>query len=134
MQRHRTPLARPGLTIIELMFVIIIIGIIGGVVTYNLVGAADSAKIATTKTSMQTIKAALDAYRAEYSSYPPTGLGLGILVQLNKFQTLPQDSWNRPFEYFSPTLESPSGFLLVSYGADTQPNTTDDIKFTDGTP
>ena len=64
---------RTGFTILELMVVIVIMGILGGILTINLVGAADRAKVGATKTSMKAVKAALTMYQTQYSSYPPTG-------------------------------------------------------------
>lgn len=125
-QRH----ALPGFTIIELMFVILIIAILGGIVAYNFVGASDKAKVAVTQASMKTIKGALSQYRAAYSSYPPTALGLNALVIDKSLTALPQDSWGMDFDYYSPTPSQPSGYELVSYGGDRIPNTADDIRVT----
>jgi general secretion pathway protein G len=124
------PNALPGFTIIELMFVILIIAIIGGIVAYNFVGAADKAKASATQASMKTVKGALSQYRAQYNSYPPTALGLNALVLDKLLTAMPQDSWGKDFDYYSPTSSQPSGYELISYGGDGQPNTADDIRVT----
>lgn len=126
--RASRPLARPGFTIIELMFVILIIAVLGGIVAYNFAGAADKAKVASTQASMKTIQGALSQYRAQYNTYPPTTLGLGVLVTEKILTAAPQDSWQKDFDYYSPTSSQPSGYELISYGPDTQPNTADDIR------
>lgn len=129
--RVRPHLAAPrGFTIVELMFVILIIAILGGVVAFNFGGIAEKAKVETTKTSMNTIKSALSQYRTQYNSYPPTALGVQILVVEKFFDKDLIDSWGVPFDYYSPTINDPNGFALISYGPDKQPNTADDITLT----
>ena len=115
---------RLGFTLLELMVVIVIIGILGGILTINLVGAADKAKIAATESSMKTIKAALTMYQTQYSSYPPTG-SLDILHSENLIKKEMVDAWNMLFDYYSPTQNS--AFAIISAGPDKQFETEDDI-------
>jgi general secretion pathway protein G len=122
--------AMRGFTIVELMFVILIIAILGGVVAFNFGGIAERAKVETTKTSMATIKGALAQYRTQYNSYPPTALGVQILVVEKIFDKELIDSWGVPFDYYSPTINDPNGFALISYGPDKMPNSADDITLT----
>lgn len=115
---------RLGFTILELMVVIVIMGVLGGILTINLVGAADKAKIAATKTSMKTVKSALAMYRTEYAEYPPTG-SLELLRAENMITKEMVDSWGVLFDYYSPTQNS--AFAIISAGPDKQFETDDDI-------
>ncbi len=117
--------ARPGFSILEVIFVLVIIGIIGSIVGYNLIGMADKAKIDATRQSMGVVQGALKSYYIEYSAYPPTGL-LQTLVDSKRLEKMPMDAWNRPFEYYSPTTSYP--YSIVSAGPDGQTQTPDDIE------
>lgn len=133
---RRTPIARSGFgfTLLELMFVIIIIGVLGAIVGYNLLGAADRAKEAATKTSMDIVKKALNTYRAQYNVYPDMTVGLQVLVQDRLLEKYPKDGWERELEYYSPTQTYPLGFELLSRGQDGVSGTADDIRFTPEAP
>ncbi len=115
---------RLGFTLLELMVVIVIMGILGGILTINLVGAADKAKVAATQSSMKTIKSALTMYYTQYSEYPPTG-SLDILHAENLIKKEMIDSWGMLFDYYSPTQNA--AFAIISAGPDKQFETEDDI-------
>lgn len=116
-----------GFTILELLAVIAIIAILGTIVTINLVGAQDKARITKSKADMKTIAGALDLYRGQYGIYPPTGQ-LGVLVTENIIKNVPKDAWQREFGYFSPGSYGGVNydFILVSGGPD-QNSDTDDL-------
>ncbi len=128
MNRLRTT-AR-GFTVLEIMFVLIIIGVIGAIVGYNLLGQAEKAKEQATRTSMDVVKKALITYRATYNSYPTTDIGLQALVQDKLLLEHPRDGWSKELEYYAPTPTFPNGFELISAGPDMVSGTADDIKFT----
>lgn len=119
-----------GFSLLELMFVIIIIGVLAAVVGYNLLGAADKAKESATRSSMNTVKSALNTYRATYNVYPDVQLGLQVLVADRLIEKYPKDGWGRDLEYYSPTPAFPNGFELLSGGADMVSGTADDIRVT----
>lgn len=119
-----------GFSLLELMFVIIIIGVLSAVVGYNLLGAADKAKQSATMTSMDIVKKALNTYRATYNVYPDTSIGLQVLVSDKLIEKFPKDGWNKDLEYYSPTQSSPLGFELLSAGPDLTSGTADDLRVT----
>jgi general secretion pathway protein G len=124
-----------GFSLIELMAVIIIIGVLGAIVTISMGGATERAKIAATKSSMATVKSALNIYRGTYNTFPDsTSAGLQVLVQDKYIEKLPKDGWNRDIEYYAPTQEYPNGFELLSAGPDLVSGTGDDIRMTPETP
>lgn len=104
---------RRGFTIVEVLIVLVIIGLIGGIVALNFVGAADKARVDTTKTSMDSIRSAMSLYRGTYGVYPADMQQLinENLIQANKAR----DAWGRGFQIFPSETEA---YELVSYGAD----------------
>lgn len=65
--------AERGFTLVELIVVIVIIGIVAGLVTANLIGARQRARDAQRKSDLRQIQAALELYRADAGAYPSTG-------------------------------------------------------------
>ncbi|MBL8746115.1 MAG: type II secretion system protein GspG [Phycisphaerae bacterium] len=128
--RMKTARRAPGFSLLELMFVIIIIGVLASVVGYNLLGAADRAKQSATLTSMDIVKKALNTYRATYNVYPDVQSGLQVLVTDKLIEKFPKDGWQRDLEYYSPTPSFPNGFELISAGPDMVSGTADDIRVT----
>ena len=124
-----TRLHARGFSLLELTLVIAIMGVLMAIAAVNLIGGADDAKIQATKSSMRTIKDALQSYQTRNNSYPPT---LATLItgtsQLQLGADL--DSWDQPF-YYSPVgrngAPKEQGFTLISGGPDTQMGTEDDI-------
>lgn len=120
-----------GFSLLELMFVLVIIGVLGGIVTYNLVNAGTRARISATEASMRTIAGALKNYAVAYGQYPPTGSGLTMLLNdrpplINPGDT--QDAWDREFDYYSPAEQYE--FAIISAGPDGEFGTADDIMWT----
>ncbi len=119
---------RRGFTILEVMIVLVIIGLIGAIVTVNLVGVSDKARIKQTEASMEQVVAALKLYRSEHGSYPiGTGQGaLDVLVAENLLEESPVDGWNRPFEYYSGGVR----YQIISLGPDLESDADDIIEET----
>lgn len=117
-----------GFTLIELMIVLVIIGVLAGIAVYNFAGAADKAKKDSTMTRMKMIQGALSTYYAQYSSFPPSGVGMQPLLAEKLLKAdAANDMWGRPFAYYSP---APGGaaYMLVSAGSDGIPETEDDLR------
>lgn len=112
-------------SMLELTFVIVIIGVIMSVAVFAFGAQATRAKAGATKATMNIIKQALTQYNLQENSYPPTLAGLipGYIERKNKLS----DGWNREF-YYEPTgLDAERPFQLRSLGADGLSGTTDDI-------
>ena len=115
-----------GFSLIELMIVILIMGVLMGIVGFNLVGQAEKAKISATKTTMNTVADALRQYKVEYNRYPPhMDPGLRVLVTERLIEGI-EDSWDQELYYFAP---GPNGepYELGSNGPDQEYGTADDI-------
>jgi general secretion pathway protein G len=129
----RTRLLRAGFTLIEVMVVIVVIAILATLVAPNVFRHVGSAKDATTRSQIEMLGAALDAYRLDVGRYPSTAEGLDALwtqpsdlpagVWRGPYlkKTVPPDPWQHPYIYRSPATESRTGYDLLSLGADGKP-------------
>ena len=106
--------AEHGFTLVELMVVIVIIGLLAAIVTFNVLPLGDRGKITKAKADIATIEGALDLYKLQNDGYPTTTDGLQALVSppadadASKYQRggyikkLPNDPWGRPYLYAAP--------------------------------
>jgi len=117
-----------GMTLIEVLVVIVIIGMIAALVVPNVIGQSDRARVDLAHTNIQSIANALDLYRLDNGRYPTTQEGLRALVERpvsarnwnpeGYLREVPTDPWGNPYQYISPGSGSP--FDLLSLGADGQ--------------
>jgi general secretion pathway protein G len=119
--------AARGMTLIEIMVVIVILGLIATAVAVNVAGQAEQARIRRAKSDVQRIAAeGIEAYRVMKGRYPSTEEGLGVLIQEkflkpNKEGGKLVDPWDRDYVYLFPGQTHPEAFDVKSYGADGQP-------------
>ncbi|RME21871.1 MAG: type II secretion system protein GspG [Deltaproteobacteria bacterium] len=119
MKRERNYLAaRAGMTLIEIMVVIAIMGMMATLITVYFVRQQEQAKVDGTKIQLRNIEDALDAYKIKNGSYPSTEEGLQALVTQEIMKELPKDMWGREFIYIRHNSRS---YTLKSLGADGQP-------------
>lgn len=117
-----------GFTLVELMVVIVIIGLLATVVIVNVLPSQDRAMKEKAKADIALIEQAVEMYRLENFNYPP---GLDALrtppseaAQTGRYRQggylkrLPNDPWDRPYQYRAPGRDGP--FEVFSYGADGQ--------------
>ena len=64
-----------GFTLIELLVVLIILGILGSIVTVNIVGTRNLAIKKSCRATAENIAAAVEQYYADNSTYPATSTG-----------------------------------------------------------
>jgi len=126
--RHRTQRAAiRGMTLIEILVVLVLIGIVLGIVGGNFIGRGEKAKADAAKVEIGQIAQALDLYKLEVGRYPTTQEGLQALVSAPtgtgnwngpywKKAALPKDPWNNEYRYVSPAQNAP--FEIISLGAD----------------
>jgi general secretion pathway protein G len=122
-----------GMTLIEIMVVLVILGMIAAAVAVNVVGAQQKAEIKQAKTDVQNIAGqGVDAYRVMKGHYPSTEEGLKVLIQegflkANNAEGDLKDPWGKAYVYLYPGTAHPDGFDVKSNGPDGQPGTQDDI-------
>ena len=124
--KQRTRRAERGMTLIEIMVVIVIIGLVASAVAVNVVGRLGEAKTKQAETDVRNIASqGVDAFRVMRGHYPSTEEGLNALI-LEKFVKANKngklvDPWGRDYIYLYPGQAHPDGFDVKSYGADGQP-------------
>jgi len=119
LHRKRRALAR-GMTLIEIMVVLVIIGLIAGAVAVNVMGRLDEAKVTQAKTDLHTIENCLDLYKLDKGRYPTTEEGLQAVVAAGKCKNV-RDPWKNDYVYLYPGQVHPESFDIKSYGADGKP-------------
>lgn len=119
--RKRSRHSQRGMTLIEIMVVLVILGMIAGAIGFNVVANLKEANIRTAKTEVKTLANAIDLYRIKKGSLPD---GLAQLVP-NEVRELRKDPWQ--MEY---VLVKSGGddFEVISYGPDKSQGGADDIS------
>jgi general secretion pathway protein G len=124
----RRPLASPaGFTLIEILVVVFIIGLLATIVSVNVIGQTDNARITKAKADLKEIEQGLHLYKLDNGIYPTTDQGLAALVQKptsgpqprkynaeGYIQNIPEDPWGSPYVY----LSDGQTFVLRCFGAD----------------
>jgi general secretion pathway protein G len=119
--------AERGMTLIEILVVMVILGLIATAVAVNVVGSAERARIDRAKTDVQRIASdGIEAFKVMRGRYPTTEEGLKLLVdgrflKPNSKDGKILDPWQREYVYLYPGQAHPDAFDVKSYGADGQP-------------
>ena len=113
-----------GMTLIEIMVVLVILGLIAGAIGYNVFGQLKEAQIKTAKLDLGSISNAVDLYHVETGQWPDS---LGQLVP--KFvKDLHKDPWGQEYAY----IKTGDGYDIYSYGPDKAQGGGDDITMHGG--
>jgi general secretion pathway protein G len=116
-----------GMTLIEILVVLVLIGIVLGIVGGNFIGKGEKAKADAAKIEIGQISQTLDLYKLEVGRYPSSQEGLQALISAPagvsnwngpywKKSAVPKDPWGNEYRYVSPG--SKGAYEIVSLGAD----------------
>jgi general secretion pathway protein G len=119
--------AARGMTLIEILVVLVLIGVVLGIVGGNFIGKGEKAKADAAKIEISQIAQTLDLYKLEIGRYPTTQEGLQALLTAPagtsnwngpywKNGKLPKDPWGNDYRYTAPG--SHGAYDIMSYGAD----------------
>ena len=134
---NRASKSTAGMTLLEIIIVVALLGTLGVYLITNLTQQADTAKIDQTKLAIGNIRQALQLYRVHMKKYPTTDAGLQVLLENpgdkrwrgpyidNPNKIL--DPWDAEFEYESDGRT----FKIMSAGPDFDMGTDDDIVWPD---
>ncbi len=103
-----------GMTLIEIMVVITILGLIMAAVGVAVIPKLDEAKQETARLDIANINQALKLYYTKKGKYPDTGTGLRALVDTNNLERIPTDPWGKEYVYMNEGGKP----VIISYGAD----------------
>jgi general secretion pathway protein G len=126
---------RSGFTLLELLLVLAILVVLGGIVLVNFGGAQDEANVKTTISQLNSLKQAVQFYQIRMNSLPKSldelKDGPSDSAKKSKWtgpiiERIPEDAWGNSINY---TLKGNS-YELRSGGLDGQMNTDDDIIVT----
>ncbi len=109
---HRHHLgARPqrGVTLLEMLVVLVIIALLAGLVGVRLLSQVDRSKAVAAKAQVESLKSAIESLRADIGRLPTADEGLTLLMEAppemaNWFgpyidAALPSDPWGRPYRF-----------------------------------
>ncbi len=119
-----------GVTLIEMLVVVTIIGLFVALVGPGLWKKADTAKITAVRAQIQNFMTALGAYKLDTGTFPTTEQGLAALrvkpADVNQWagpympQDIPKDPWGHDYVYRYPGEHGDEPDIL-SLGLDGQP-------------
>src|SRR6187402_2780160 len=69
-----------GFTLIEIMVVVVIIGLLAAVVTQQLMGNVDDARVSKARQDIRALETSLTLYKLDNFRYPTSEQGLAALV------------------------------------------------------
>lgn len=135
---------RTGLTLMEVMLVLVILGILASMAAMFLSGAQKDAMRRATATEISTFETALKQYHLAMFQYPSGQDGLQALVtqpsgDQNNRWTGPyiepdndlKDPWMNEYDIEFPMINGSQGIIIRSAGPDGAMNTEDDITSND---
>jgi len=119
-----------GFSLMELMIVLIILGLLGSLVAPKLFSKVSSSKKKTAVAQMQMFETAIDTYRLDIGSVPPSLEALRTSDNPNWDgpylpKSIPLDPWGKEYIYTIPG-ENGLPFTLMSYGLDGEPGGEDE--------
>jgi general secretion pathway protein G len=116
-RRFKGRRAPRGMTLIEIMVVLVILGLIAGAVTVAVIPRINEARVDRTKLDIAQLENGLKLYYARTGKYPDTATGFKALLDMQIVDKAPKDAWGNDYVYL---LESGRP-VITSYGADGAP-------------
>ena len=119
--------AERGMTLIEIMVVITILGLIAAAVAVNVVGRMSEARIKQAKVDISNItNNGIDAYKVSKGRFPTSEEGIPALIKEgflkpNSSDGHLKDPWGHDYVYLYPGQAHPDSYDVKSYGADGAP-------------
>lgn len=117
---------RRGMTLVEVLAVVVILGLIATTLTLSFRGQVGRAKKELAKTGIGVLVNAIETYALETGALPTMDAGLEVLTIAPPSRGEPflkadklLDPWGHPYLYVSPGPLS--AYQVLSYGADGRP-------------
>ncbi len=110
-----------GMTLIEIMVVLVILGMVMGAIGWNVMGQLKDANIKTATLDAKAIANAIDMYQIKHSKMPDS---LDQLVP-SELREVRKDPWQNAYVFVK---SGETGYEVVSYGPDKVQGGGDDIS------
>lgn len=129
-------ITRSAFTLVEIIAVLVILSLLAAVAIKNVTGKIDKAKVMQTKVNLAALHEAVMQFKLDTGRYPTEEEGLMALLEeptdvMNwepggylQSTGLPIDGWNHEF-IFQLYPDSGKPFVIISYGADDEPEGED---------
>jgi len=123
-RRSRPGLASPGMTLVEIMIVVIIMALIATGVAFAVIPMLGEARSTQTSTDMRVIQGAVTLYMVHHGNCPES---VSALVEDGRLSSSARstDAWNNEFTIICEGEIEP---VIVSGGPDGQVGSEDDIR------
>jgi len=115
-------------TLVEIMVVVVIIGMLAGIVSVNVMSRLKKARVTTAKTQISQFESAIESFHMDTGQYPsdtdgllalidpPPGIGADPEGYLKNVNEIPKDPWGNEYQYVYPGQYAK--YDIFSYGAD----------------
>lgn len=132
ISRSQTRRARGGFTLLELLLVLAILVVIGGIALPNFLGAGQEAKVNATKVQLDALKQSINLYQVRMNKLPdaletlrdgPSDAAGKAKWVAPIITEIPPDAWENPLTF----SVNGNTYEIRSAGMDGQLNTDDDI-------
>jgi len=124
-----------GVTLIEMLVVVVIIGLFAALVAPRMLQRTDTARVTAARAQINSFMTALGAYKLDTGLFPSTEQGLdalrtapsGVTQWQGPYlpQEIPSDPWGNAYVYRFPSENGGFEPEIISYGADGQPGGED---------
>ncbi len=126
---NKKALGRSGITLIEMMVVIVILGILATIIFTRVSDRPEQARRTKAAVEIRQIQTALELFKLDNGFFPSTEQGLEALVtrpttgkipanypESGYLEKVPRDPWGNPYVYVCTGAHG--DYDLLSYGAD----------------
>ncbi len=132
-----------GFTLIEIMVVLVIIAGLAYIVSTNVIGRLEKARVETTKIQIKQLETGLKQFKLDNAFYPETQQGLEALVSPPTTGRIPQqyategyleggkvpkDQWGNEYIYIGPDQTQDGSYEIISPGPDGVYPNEDDLS------
>ena len=108
-----------GMSLIEIVVVLAILGILATIIGGSMLGALDSSNQDATRLAISRVQSALDMYAAKHKGkYPSTSDGLSAAKTLMPNSEVPTDAWGNEMVYLNPAQGCDAKYEVKSLGKD----------------
>lgn len=131
--RKKSRRQQRGMTLVEVMVVVMIIGLVASLVGVAAFNQWQKAQRKSAYTQIKAIGEALELYRLSMHRYPSTAEGLQALAAPKGneepfMENIPKDPWDNDYVYIYPGQQNTKSFDLISYGPDGVQGGNDDVN------